>query len=439
MNYIFTMTLSGSCMFGLYGLLRLCAKDSLKEGWYYNLLKVVALYFVIPLPWLKEGYSWLAEHLKPLAGGSLSINYSHQDWMLLQGENGWKLNDAMRVQVLILGIWICGVVIVGLVLLTYYLRYKRRVQSLYEEAENTVSQPWIDWLLRQMNVRVPIRFLECGKDTAPMTVGFLKPMVFYHSQEQTEETEMILKHELVHIKRKDMAWHFLAMVLVLMHWYNPLAWWYRRELENVCESSCDGWVLQGQMKRVRAVYVNLIFKYTTNQKGEIFGVPLSRGGKEVERRMMKIMTQPKKLPKAVSVGLAVALVVLNSITVLAYEDVKLYHADMKIEDIPTNADMAFTPEGEELVWGIPDYVANYVRVYDNQFVDTNGDVFEVQEDVETYFYCEHELVEGIQELHVEDGEGGCSVYFYNAKRCQLCGYLTDIVLVTEVKSVVCQH
>ena len=395
MNYIFTMTLSGSCMLLLYGLLRICAKGRLQEGWYYNFLKIVALFFVIPLPWLKEVYLWLAKGLSFGDEARAPKNYFKQEWIFLWGENGWKMNDTMQTQVLILGMWLAGVVIVGLVLLGYYLRHKKKLQGLCEGVENIVSESFIDSLRKKKNIRVRVQYLECKKDMAPMTVGFLKPVIFLPLQEHTDETRMMLEHELVHIKRKDMAWRFLAVVLMVMHWYNPLAWWFKREFESVCESSCDEQVLQGQTDQVRVAYANLILKYTINQKGEIFGVALSRGGKEVARRMKKIMTQAKKLPKVVSTVLAVALVVLNSVTVMAYEDVKIYHMDMKIEDIPTNADMAFTPEGEELFWPNPDYITNYVRVYDNQFVDIYGNVYEVQEDVEPYFYCEHEFVYGM--------------------------------------------
>lgn len=439
MNYILTMSLSGSCLFILYQGVRLCIKGMLPEGWYYGILKVVMLYFLLPLPWLKKGYLWLAEHLEPHAGVKAVINYSRQDWVLLQGENGWRFNDTMRIQVVILGVWMGGAVIAGLVLFVYYLKHKRKLQSLCEGAEKEASGQMTDRLVTEMDVRVPVRFLQCSKEATPVTVGFLKPIVFYYAQASTEEKEMMLKHELMHIKRKDMVWRFLSIVLVVMHWYNPIAWWYRWELENVCESSCDERVLQGQSADARKTYAKLIIKYATNQKGEILGVHLSKGAKEVEERMKRIFNKTKKLPKVVGILLAVVLVVLNSATVFAYEDVKVYHADVKIEDIPTDADIAFVPKGEELVWTMPDYITDYVKIYDKQFVDKAGNVYEVLEDAEACNFCEHEFVEGLVEYHTDLDDGGCVVYFYNANRCVLCGHLTDIVLVGEYKSVVCSH
>lgn len=438
MNYILTMSLSGSCLYILYWLVRLWGGNRLREGWYYNLLKIVMLYFMIPLPWLKACFIWLAKGLKICTAVNPLMFYAKENWVLLYGENGWKLNDGLKLQICISGIWGIGVIVVGMVLLAYYLAHKKKLKNV----DKAVGQERVDQsaerLTKEMHVSVPVQFLECSRNGKPMTVGFIRPIVFYHRMEHREETEMILRHELVHIKRRDAVWCFLSIILIAMHWYNPLAWWFKRELENVCERSCDEVVLESATMRTRAMYLELILKYTISRKGEIFALPLSKEGKEVERRMKKIMEQTKKLSKAVSMVLIAVLVAVNSITVLAYEDVEIYHAEMPIEDIPTNADMAFIPTGEALVWELPDYVMNYERVYDNQFVDQAGNVYEVQE-AERRFYCEHEYIEGMQQLHVDLEDGGCRVEFYNAKRCQLCGYLIDIELVSKTEYTVCPH
>ena len=437
MNYILTMTLSGSCLYLMYRLVRQWMRDRLKESWYYGLLKVTALYFLIPLPWLKKAYSRLAEYMRNFGVLEAERFYSHDDRIVLIGKNGWKLNDTARLQANVLGVWIAGAVIVGCVFLIYYFARRKKLLSFC--VEKAADQKWIENALKDVSVRIPVQFKEYGTERTSFTIGFLKPIVFYSGQGSVEEKEMMLKHELIHIKRKDMGWQFLSCVLVVMHWYNPLVWLFKREFESVCESSCDEQVLNGHSKNERVMYAKLLLTYMTNEKGEIFGMNLSKGAKEVEKRMKRILNRTKKFPKAVSTALAVVLVVLNSVTVLAYEDVKVYHVDMKIEDIPTNADMAFTPEGEEVFWPNPDYLANYVRVYDNQFVDIYGNVYEVQENVEIYFFCEHEFVYGMQQLHVDLDDGGCIIEFYSGNRCQLCGYLTDVVLESEVKYVVCPH
>ena len=54
MNYIFTMTASGTCIYLAYMLIRRTIGDRLAEKWYYMLLKATVAYFLIPLPFLKQ-------------------------------------------------------------------------------------------------------------------------------------------------------------------------------------------------------------------------------------------------------------------------------------------------------------------------------------------------------------------------------------------------
>ena len=61
MNYIFTMTVSGTCIYLAYMLIRSIVGERLSERCYYMLLKATVVYFLIPLPFLKQFYIGLIE------------------------------------------------------------------------------------------------------------------------------------------------------------------------------------------------------------------------------------------------------------------------------------------------------------------------------------------------------------------------------------------
>jgi beta-lactamase regulating signal transducer with metallopeptidase domain len=56
------------------------------------------------------------------------------------------------------------------------------------------------------------------------------------------QQDTVLVHELAHLKRRD-HWvrRFEALVMGL-YWWNPVAWWARRQLERTEEECCDAWV-----------------------------------------------------------------------------------------------------------------------------------------------------------------------------------------------------
>lgn len=56
MEYLLIMSFSGSTMMGLYLLLRYFLKDKVSARLYYLITKEAVLFFLIPLPFLKDWY-----------------------------------------------------------------------------------------------------------------------------------------------------------------------------------------------------------------------------------------------------------------------------------------------------------------------------------------------------------------------------------------------
>ena len=53
------------------------------------------------------------------------------------------------------------------------------------------------------------------------------------------QRKLILRHELAHFERCDVWWSLLANLAALPHWFNPLAWYAARRLEQSLEWACD--------------------------------------------------------------------------------------------------------------------------------------------------------------------------------------------------------
>ncbi len=83
-------------------------------------------------------------------------------------------------------------------------------------------------------------------------VGSFRPAVYLPAGLDEENRRYILKHELVHIRRKDYLVKLLGVCAVMVHWFNPLAWLAFCLLCKDMEMSCDEQVLkevgQGEKK-----------------------------------------------------------------------------------------------------------------------------------------------------------------------------------------------
>ena len=61
-----------------------------------------------------------------------------------------------------------------------------------------------------------------------------------------------------------------------------------------------------------------------------------------------------------------------------------------------------------------------VILYDEQFVDEDGNITPVSGISEQTICLGHRIVEGYYQTHVKDGKGGCTVKTYHSTQCVYC-------------------
>jgi hypothetical protein len=53
------------------------------------------------------------------------------------------------------------------------------------------------------------------------------------------ERRAVLRHELAHLRRRDLEWSLAARSLAVVHWFNPICWWVVRNFDEAGEWACD--------------------------------------------------------------------------------------------------------------------------------------------------------------------------------------------------------
>lgn len=136
----------------------------------------------------------------------------------------------------------------------------------------------------------------------PMMVGFFRPLIVLPSDRLSlPDAALILKHELVHFKRRDLWWKLLAVVLQCIHWFNPLVWMLCRDFNFFAETSCDEQVVKNLEHDHRKRYGMLLISYVQlhpNFKSAA-GIYFSSANKKMKVRI-SVMLNGSKSKKLVT-------------------------------------------------------------------------------------------------------------------------------------------
>jgi beta-lactamase regulating signal transducer with metallopeptidase domain len=98
----------------------------------------------------------------------------------------------------------------------------------------------------RLNLRCPVRLLECDEAIVPFTCGLVRPVVLLPAASREwslEQQRCVLLHELAHVKRFDVFVQMVARAACSFYWFNPLAWYALRRLRIERELACDDCVV----------------------------------------------------------------------------------------------------------------------------------------------------------------------------------------------------
>lgn len=96
---------------------------------------------------------------------------------------------------------------------------------------------------QQMYVKTPVSVVVTDKVRSPALFGFVRPRILLPQglleMVSLDELHYVFLHELAHLKRGDIYARWLAAVLQILHWFNPLIWFGFRRMHADQETACD--------------------------------------------------------------------------------------------------------------------------------------------------------------------------------------------------------
>jgi beta-lactamase regulating signal transducer with metallopeptidase domain len=173
----------------------------------------------------------------------------------------------------------------------HVLAYRRFTQALRRVL---LSARWSDQAIYQTFTpkRRP-RLVRCRCVDTPMLVGFVHPLLVIPDRDYDPATlKHILRHELTHHRRGDIAYKWLAVAVFSLHWFNPFVCLFRRELDRLCELSCDEQLLRTMTAGEKQTYGETLLDLATvhSLPRSVVATTFATEKRTLKERLVQIMT-----------------------------------------------------------------------------------------------------------------------------------------------------
>ena len=143
--------------------------------------------------------------------------------------------------------WLLGVFVLSVRLLLGWLGVRRLTRIGVQVPAETVRARFEEMSSR-VRVSRPVRLIESALVATPAAIGFLRPVLLWpvslHSGLTVSQIDLLLAHELAHLKRHDYFVNVLQTMVETALFYHPGVWWLSKRIRHERELCCDDVALE---------------------------------------------------------------------------------------------------------------------------------------------------------------------------------------------------
>lgn len=135
-----------------------------------------------------------------------------------------------------------------------YALFRRTVRRWKRDVSRADYASLLSDTARDLGVSAP-EMIVCEAISTPAVTGLLRPrLLLPHERYDVQELRYILRHELCHLKRRDMLLKLVLLAANAMHWFNPVVYLMLRQADEDIELACDSAATDGLELPERAAY-----------------------------------------------------------------------------------------------------------------------------------------------------------------------------------------
>jgi Ca-activated chloride channel family protein len=158
--------------------------------------------------------------------------------------------------------WLGTVFLLGALLIRRWLKTQRIINAAVPLADQKRIHH-IFALARRLGIKKRFQILTHPEFRSPVVTGIRRPRLVLPRSDifqrlARSEQDCVVLHELAHIRRNDVALHYVALAIQVLYFWNPLVWIVNGALRREREFACDECALSVMHGERRALATGLL-------------------------------------------------------------------------------------------------------------------------------------------------------------------------------------
>ena len=268
---------------------------------------------------------------------------------------------------------------------------------------------------------------------------------------------MAIRHELAHVRHKDLLFQRIALFARIISWFNPFLYVLCAKMSTCDELAADACACRNVSVSYKKAYQTaLLTMAPDNDDFDIFAKGLNfkrRHNNFTKERILtmnnKNLYKHKLIKLADTAFISVVLFTISTVPALAYnlpakmDTTSLSDDSINVVDIQTipsedqmDLSLIFAEPIDRQLYSISKNL-DYSKS-DWYCIDENGTIS--NDTIEPRIIpCNHDYLAAQVSYHTSNSDGSCSVTYHKAKRCKKCGYIVVLEKYATTTYEKCPH
>ena len=202
-------------------------------------------------------------------------------------------------------IWCAGALFMSCITISIYTGL-RKLRLRSHDVESQTALDMLSRLKDKLGVRGAVGLKASSEVYTPMSMGIFSPVIIVPNSVMDDSSyarlEMILTHELAHIRRRDYLVKLLQNILRAIFFFHPLLHLMNRNLAREREHICDDWVID--VTNLRSKYAECLVSLLERAVYKPVKIPVSiamaERKQDIPGRIDMIVDRKRKVTTSVS-------------------------------------------------------------------------------------------------------------------------------------------